>query len=498
MKAMRAGKLLLPSLLLAASAQGADFSALERRAAEQIAAGALPSLAVAIAEDGRIVYERAFGLADIASDRAAGVHTAYALASASKPITATALMRLVEQGRVRLDAPVARYIAPLRFQGANGRVTLRQLLGHSSGLGTYAHLYYADAIATAPDFAHTFERFGVLVQPPGRVAEYSNLGYGLLGHVIERRSGRPFADYLRSEVFEPLGMHDAFVDTPRAGASDLATSYDAQMQPLPWLYNDTPGAGNVHASVHDLIRFAMFHLGDSPVERPPLSPAGVRRMQRNAAPRALQHYYGGAYYGHGWYVRPDDDGYRVVWHEGGMPGASSIVKLIPQRRIAVAVLANKTEVNALTQSFADELVRVLLPDYDAAPLDPVANYVAYAAQQEFLGTWQGEIQVDGRGVPCSLRFGDDGKVHLSYTPQDRVPVKGAFGGIVYGDSFVGAVPLALPIAEQAGATAPLTLVKLLRSGDVLQGALVAYAQPARLEYLLPFHVRLTRAVEPTR
>lgn len=108
----------LPSL--AAAQTTADFSALERRAAREVDSGNVPSLAVVVVQDGRIVYERAFGHADLASCRAATVHTAYALASASKPITATALLQLARRGEVDLDAPVQRYIAPLALRAPEG------------------------------------------------------------------------------------------------------------------------------------------------------------------------------------------------------------------------------------------------------------------------------------------------------------------------------------------------------------------------------------------
>lgn len=404
------------------------------------------------------------------------------------------MLQLAERGRIDLDAPAQRYLGRFRLHAAAGgpRPRVYQLLGHSAGLGTYAQIHY-DEMAAAPPFARSVARFGVLVQPPGRVAEYSNLGYGLLGVMVERRSGLPFGDYLERELFAPLGMTDAFVDAPAAHDSDIAVAYDASGQALAPLYNDKPGAGNVHASAHDLIRFAQFHLDPAAAAVPVLRADTVARMQRQADVPALQHYYGNSYYGLGWYVRENDGGERVVWHEGGMPGASSIIKLLPQQRSGVVVLANKTEVNAVTQAVADAALRALRPAYAPGALDAVANYAPYAAQAEFLGEWRGEIHVDGRRLRCTLRFGARGKVQIEYIGKDRKPVSGMLGGIVYGDSFVGAVPLSLPIAEQRGAASPLLLVKLLRSGEVLQGALVAYAAPARLEYLLPFYVKLRRA-----
>jgi CubicO group peptidase (beta-lactamase class C family) len=484
---------------VAASAETPDFTALEQRVQREIDGGTLPSLAIAVTQDGRIVYSRAFGRADLAQQRPASTHTAYALASATKPITATAVLQLAERGKLDLAAPASRYLRPWRLKRPvrdwpEPRVD--QLLDHTAGLATYAQIHYGDDITRAPAFARSVERYGVLVQPPGRVAEYSNLGYGLLGHIVEQRSGRRFGDYLERNVFEPLGMKDAFVDAPASADADVATPYDAQNQALSKLHNDTPGAGNVYASAEDLIRFAQFHLDPAGAKASVLSPESVRRMQQKSDPQALHHYYAGAYYGLGWYVRPDDGGQRLVWHEGGMPGASTIIKLLPERRIGVVVLANKTEVNAITQAAADDALRAVLPGYAPGALDATANYVPYADQATFRGRWRGSITVDGKALPCEVEFGADGRATITFAikPGSSEHERGEFRGIVYGDSFVGAVPLKLPIAAQAGRENPLLLVKLLRTGDVLQGSLVAYASPARLEFLLPFAVRLA----PTR
>ena len=469
-----------------------DFSAVERHAQQEIAAGKVPSLAFALAVDGKIVYEAAFGFADQAGQVPATPHTAYALASASKPITATALMLLAEKRKVDLSASVQKYLAPLQFRAGAGRgaaVSLDQLLSHTSGLGTYAQIHYGDAIATAPDLAASFQRYGVLVQKPGAVSVYSNLGYGLVGEVIERRSGESFEAFLAQQLFAPLQMADSFVDA--AGARAVAVNYGVDNEVLPPLHNDTPGAGNIHSSAHDLARFGLFHLDPARIAPGLLRPATVARMQRQAQPRAFHHYYGKSYYGLGWYVRPDDNGYRVLWHEGGMPGASSILKLLPDRRIAVAVLANRTDVNALTQAIANELLQLVEPAYRPLPLDPIANYQPYAAQAEFLGRWSGHIVVDGDELPCALEFKADGKVQVSYG-KAGAQTQAETGGLVYRDSFIGAVQAKLPVAAQAGAANPLLLLKLIRDGKRINGSLVAYASPQRLEYLLPFYVRLER------
>jgi CubicO group peptidase (beta-lactamase class C family) len=474
-----------------------DFSEVESHAAEALKKGTVPSLTIAIAKDGKIVYEHAFGYADKEAHVLATTHTAYSLASATKPITATALMALHERKGISLSAPVETYVPALRFHDAAGNavpVNLLQLLSHTSGLGTYARIYYGDAIAHADSLDDEFRRYGVLVDSPGRVSEYSNLGYGLIGEVIERQAKQPFAEFVDRAVFRPLGMKDSFIDTPSRRAISVAVGYDVSSTRLPTFRNNTPGAGNAYASVHDLIRFGMFHLDQGSVAHPPLNREDVARMQANADPRAFQHYYGAAYYGLGWYVRPDDGGHRVVWHEGGMPGASTIIKMLPEQGIVAVVLSNRTDANDLTQALADQLIAAILPNYKPAPLDPVASYVPYAGQPEFLGQWVGTISVDGVKLSCTLMMDSDGNGKIRYVDpaKPQAASEASLRAMVNGDSFVSGFPGRLPTSGIAANDAPLLLLKLVRTQNRLSGAIVAYSSEERLDYLLPFAIELER------
>lgn len=472
-----------------------EIDAVVRRADKEVADGTVPSVALAVARNGVIVYEHAFGDADRDSHVRANPHTAYSLASTSKPITATALLALAERGRVDLDAPVANYIAPLRFPSTDDEsagITLRQLLSHTSGLPTYARIRYG-ADAAAASFEEAFRRYGVVVHPPGRVMEYSNLGYGLVGYVISRRSGVDFGTFVEQSVFRPLGMRDSYVDSPGTRPIATARRYGSASDVLPELANDTPGAGNVYASVHDLIRFAMFHLAHEGADRSPLSRRSVEAMQANSTPDSLQHYYGQSYYGLGWYVQPGKPGDRVVWHEGGMPGASSLLLLIPEQRIAVAVLINRTDANDLAQSLAAGLVHAVAPGVQLPSFDPTENYVPYQSQAAFVGAWRGSAEVDGTKVPVEMDFRKDGQVKVRVGATGTAPfAEATVGGRVYRQSFVSALPGRLPAQDLGRADPSVLLLKLIAADDRLSGTLVAYDAPQRLNYLLPFRVRLRR------
>jgi len=151
-----------------------------------------PSIAVAVAKDGQIIWEEAFGYADLETQIPATVETSYQLASVSKPITATAIMVLDKKGVFTLDVRVSDWIRPLAlkvYEGNAGDVKIRHLLNHTSGLSTYFNLCYADEKGEKPSFEESFGKFGALMHPAGVICEYSNLGYGLLDSIIAKAGG---------------------------------------------------------------------------------------------------------------------------------------------------------------------------------------------------------------------------------------------------------------------------------------------------------------------
>jgi CubicO group peptidase (beta-lactamase class C family) len=473
----------------AVAGEAYDFTAADKLAQSAITDGSTPSVAYAIARDGIILHEGVFGMADREAGRRATLRTAYPLASATKPITAAALMVLHERDGLDLGMPLREALPELQVRGEGAeRITLAQLLSHTAGLGTYARIRYAAAVRSAPPLARDWAAHAYTVNEPGRISEYSNLGYGLLGEVLSRQARSSYADAVERLVFGPLGMDDAFIDVPRKDQTDVAVHYDASLVRLPPMRNNTPGAGNAHASARDLMKFAMLHAGATADS--PLSPAGVAAMQARRGD-AFHHYYGSAYYGLGWYVRQEGE-QRVVWHEGGMPGASSIIKLLPDQRIAVVVLGNRTDANALNQAIADALVRAVLPEYSAQPLDPVAGYAPLAGQPGFAGTWRGAVMVEGTRVESTLELAADGAGTFRYQAPGQAPAESSVRAMVNGDSFISSLPGRLPSRDIAAADEPLLLLKLVRTGERFSGAVVAYSSLQRLEYLLPFPITLER------
>lgn len=372
-----------------------NFHDVESSIRAEIESEKLPSVAFAIARNGQIVHENAFGWADKERKVVSTASTPYPLASTTKPMVATALMMLHERGGVDLNAPALRFAGDWasheEAEQTRSAYSLKQLLNHTSGLGTYAFIAWADQERPGRSLAESFRKYGFAAHSPGVVSEYSNLGYGLVGHIIARQSGTSLAEFLETELFEPLGMSNTMMVDSFSAPAIAAKKYDASGVLLADTYNDTPGAGNVYASAHDLALFGAFHLAGDADRSPPILSAQSKLLMRSFVEP------GSSRYGLGWYFRTNANGDAVVWHEGGMPGASTIIVLLPKQNIAAAVVINANDVNAQAQTFANALIKVIAPAYQVVSFDSTDGFSKFSDQPEFLCTAQ------WRPACCHLR-----------------------------------------------------------------------------------------------
>ncbi|MBL8983409.1 MAG: beta-lactamase family protein [Gemmatimonadetes bacterium] len=480
----------VPSVL--AAQVPAEFAAARRTIDSLMAAHRLPSVAVAVARDGRVVWETAFGLADREKNIAATAQTAYSLASISKPFTATGLMKLVEKGRVSLDRPLNDYLGAAKvraFEGKAAQATVQHVLTHTAGLPLHYQFFYRDGGYPVPTTDETIRRFGILTSRPGGGYQYSNLGFGLLDYVIRRQGGLGYADYMRREVFDPLGLTHTSVG-PRAGLeAETAARYTNEDQPIPYYTFDHPGASEVYASAHDLVRFGMFHLGNAVEgQQAVLSPETRTRMQRDVAVEGP-----GLTRGLGWAIRADEFGYRRISHTGGMPGVTTMLALYPQANVVVVVLLNKSQPAAMVR-IAQELAAAVLPGYDAklrealarpAVAPPVADWTS------LVGRWRGYVRSYADSLPVEFS--------VAPTGPHNVRVGGVMVEKPEATSWVNGVfvmtttsPLTAPDIKRH----PHVLSFALRPrGDTLSGYAAASSGPPqaqRLYYALSSYARVVK------
>lgn len=425
----------------------------------------VPSLSVAVAKDGRIVWEEGFGWADREQRRPASEHTVYSLASISKPLTTTGLMTLVEAGQLQLDRPINDYLgaAKLRARVGDARdATVRRVTDHTSGLPVHWQFFYADEPYRRPSADESILRYGNLITAPGEVYEYSNLGYGVLDYVIERVSGRSYAEFMRNQVFLPLGMTRSSVDVAPAGLEPyVATRYDQAGVPLPFYDSDSRGGSNAWSSAHDLVTFGMFHL-HTPLstQQQILRKASIEEMHRRTAGTDERGY------GIGFEVSVRN-GQRIVAHSGSMAGVSTQMLLFPDHKLAIVVLsnANTDSVDAVTQRIAARL----LPDW---PIPPPRSWPApppFVTPAPLLGIWRGTLVTYDKDVPVELRFLASGDVHAKVGQQLTTLVNAAHFD---NDRFTGELAARIGTADTERYEYSLQLSLRLR-GDVLNGGATA-------------------------
>lgn len=359
----------------------------------------IPSLAVAVAKEGKIVWEEGFGWANKERKVAATPHTPYSIASISKPVTATALMLLVERGKVKLDQPANELLGDSHLTAHLGdakSATVRRLANHTSGLPLHYQFFYADEPHEKPAWNETMRRYGHLLASPGEEFQYANFGYGILDAIIARQSQRPYADFVRDELFKPLGMEHSAIGIPAGIEAECAVRYAGDGSPLPFYDFDHPGASAVFSSAHDLTLFGMSHLkqhpekGNGDKHQSILSEASRDEMQRGTADCG-----DGRRYGVGWSIQESEFGYRTVSHTGGMGGVRCRLVLVPAKQIVVVTLCNAGV--DLPLRMAREILSELLPDYGVASRKgpehkPNAEPGRPFAPPELVGYWQGDVE----------------------------------------------------------------------------------------------------------
>ncbi len=454
----------------------------------------LPSIAVAVAKDGQIIWEQGFGTADRERRIPATEHTMYSLASISKPFTATAVMKLAEQGRIQLDRPVNDYLGSVRLTGLAGdgsRVTVRHVMSHTAGLPLHWQFFYSNADYRRPVMDSTISRYGIIVYPPGTVYQYSNLGYGILDHVITRVSGQSYIDYMRGEIFTPLGLSHTSVDIATGLESHVAQRYDASLRPIPFYTFDHPGGSAVYSSAHDLVRFGMFHLKNRlPGQQRILADSSVDAMQRIHTPDTTNGY------ALGWLVTRDDNGYRRVSHSGGMPGVNTVLNLYPSENLVVVALANQS--GATPFRVAEEIAATLLPRFAAERAARRARQASSAPASppafpptDLTGPWAGTLRTYTGTVPIALLFQPDGDVHVTLDNQLKTLLSGAsYANGVFTGNFTGAVPT----EDQRRHANTVRLDLRLRDG-VLRGQASAISPNGGYYYALSSYVELRRVAD---
>jgi CubicO group peptidase (beta-lactamase class C family) len=299
----------------------------------------VPGLSLAVIDHGQVLFVQGYGLADVENNVPATVDTVYRIASLSKSITATAAMKLVEVGKLDLDAPIQRYCPD--FPRKPWPITTREVLSHQSGIRDYRNdeetintRHYTSLKEALAQFANDPLEF-----EPGTKMQYTSYGYIVLGCVIEGASGTSYDRYMRQAVFEPAQMpatrlDDVFAIIPhRARGYRLTASGQLQNAIFVDVSNKPPGSG-INSTARDMGNFVAALYSAKLVSQPTLDEMLKPATTRDGKPTI---------YGVGFFRGGPISTYRGLQeagHGGDQQGVSSVLYLLPERQFGVVILSN--------------------------------------------------------------------------------------------------------------------------------------------------------------
>ena len=330
--------LLLLPLFASASARSQDKPAPHARLDTAIEAARstakIPGLNVAIGKNGRIVYERGFGLADLENKVRVTTKTRFRTASIAKPMTAVCVMQLHERGKLDLDRAFAEIYVD--WPKKRWPLTCRQLLAHLGGVRHYKQRAEANGTTRFATIAASLAAFAKdpLLHEPGTKYQYTTYGYSMLGVAIENASGTSFAKYIKEHVWEVAGMRDSSIDDQRALIPNRARGYELVGGELRnCALHDTsmkiPGGGLL-STASDLARFGLAMLANKLVK--PKTRELMWTTQKTKSGEALR-------YGLGFHVAVRGAN-RMIGHGGNQAGASCGLMILPERRVTIAIMSN--------------------------------------------------------------------------------------------------------------------------------------------------------------
>lgn len=324
------------------------FQELDKKIQAGMARYAIPGVAVGVLYRGR-EYIKGYGVTNVDYPTPVDGDTVFRVGSTTKTFTGTAVMRLVEQGRIALDAPVRRYLPDFQTSDPTvaPRVTVRQLLNHTAGwLGDYfqdfgpgddAAARYVAGLVKVPQLT-----------PPGTTFAYNNAAVEVAGRVIEVVTGMTYESAVRNLLIDPLGLAHSRYFPEQIIGFNIAASHNivggkAVVEPLFYpVPRSIAAAGALISSARDQLRWARFHLGDGTVPG-----TGTRLLTRQSLLAMRSHPGpGGTLFveldgvGVTWTLRPSAEGVRIVQHGGDWPGQHSGFLFVPDRGFAITLLTN--------------------------------------------------------------------------------------------------------------------------------------------------------------
>lgn len=381
--------------MISASVRADPIDDIARAALEK---SKIPGMSVAVVKDGKVIKAAGYGFANLETKTPARADSVYQIGSVTKQFTATAVLMLHEEGKIGLDDPLSKYLPDVPETWK--LVTIRQLLTHTSGIKSYTNVKDFEKTLrkdfTPKELLATVEK-EPLEFAPGTKWDYSNTGYFLLGLVIEKASGKPYAAFMTERIFQPLGMTATRINDLRAVVPNRATGYSQTPEGIVNGGYTSPtqpfAAGAILSTVNDLAKWDLALTAGKLLKADSWKAAWTPVTLADG--KTVD-------YGFGWNL-DERKGHKRVHHGGGIPGFLSYALRLPDDKLTVIVLTNS----------------------DGADLEPIANriaaiYVPALAPEEkkAIADPQPEVTKRLRGIVEKLAKGGGDKADFTKEMQD--------------------------------------------------------------------------------
>ena len=391
-----------------------DFTELDKLVPTELKEKNTPGAVIAIVSGDRVIYQKAFGVANVETSAEMKPEMLFRLGSTTKMFTAAALVKLSEQGKLKLNEPLGNHLKDLNKQLA--ATTGDHLLSHTAGFRDFAAPFISNDDSALSNMVHSWKG-DVFFADQGEIYSYSSPGYWFAGYAVEAIDGKPYADAMTELLFKPLGMERTTlrpfmaITYPFATGHNVEAGHAAIIRPM---FNNVAmwPAGSMFSNAHDLSRWVIAFLNEGRLDgQQVLSTSLVKEM---AVPRVPVPGETDSYYAYG-LTAFKYQGLQFVGHGGFSRGYGSMVQMVPERKFAVIVLTNKSgETLRKSLNKAMELGLNLKEDEPAKP--PAVTPLTNGEMFEYVGsyshaptTWEVSVK--------------DNKLSLKYEGKDYVLTK---------------------------------------------------------------------------
>lgn len=296
---------------------------------------------VLVAQKGQIIYEKALGFSNFKTKDSLKLNSAFQLASASKTFTATAILMLADQGKLKLTDSVQQYFPKFPYHG----ITIKLLLSHRSGLFNY--IYCCEQYCDKPNCygKGPFDNAAMMeiitnhkcdvYAKPDKKFEYCNTNYAILACIVEKVSGISFADYLDQNIFKPLGMNNTWVHNPKTDANhkNMTRGHKASGVFEDETYaDDVVGDKGVYSTVEDMLKWDQSFYTEDLLKKTTIDQAFTGYSNEHKGKRN---------YGYGWRLTDDGKNPKIIYHNGWWHGYNSLFFRRPADKTTIIVFGNK-------------------------------------------------------------------------------------------------------------------------------------------------------------